>query len=128
MRQYSLSKRFVEGYLNKPYFWFLNRHSADLGTNILSEISQVVGDGMKPLMELIAKSMVALALIILLIIADPKLALIVAFLIGAAYGLIYKLTHNFLKRIGKERLKAMNYALQQSVKPLELLKRLKLMV
>ena len=106
MRQYSLSKRFVEGYLNKPYFWFLNRHSADLGTNILSEISQVVGDGMKPLMELIAKSMVALALIILLIIADPKLALIVAFLIGAAYGLIYKLTNNFLKRIGKERLKS----------------------
>ena len=31
MRLFSVSKRLVEGYLNQPYTWFLNRHSADLG-------------------------------------------------------------------------------------------------
>ena len=38
MREYSFGKRLVEGYLHQPYSWFLNRHSADLGKNILSEV------------------------------------------------------------------------------------------
>ena len=32
---YKIAKRFMEGYLHQPYSWFLNRHSADLGKNIL---------------------------------------------------------------------------------------------
>ena len=31
MREYSIGRRLVEGYLHQPYAWFLNRHSADLG-------------------------------------------------------------------------------------------------
>ena len=38
MREYSISKRLVEGYLHQPYSWFLNRHSADLGRTILLEV------------------------------------------------------------------------------------------
>jgi ABC-type multidrug transport system fused ATPase/permease subunit len=34
MREYSIGKRLVEGYLHQPYSWFLNRHSADLGKTI----------------------------------------------------------------------------------------------
>ena len=30
LREFSISKRLVEGYLHQPYSWFLNRHSADL--------------------------------------------------------------------------------------------------
>ena len=37
MRQYSIAKRLMEGYLHQPYIWFLNRNSADLGKSILSE-------------------------------------------------------------------------------------------
>ena len=36
MREYSISKRFIEYYLHQPYSWFLDRHSADLGKTILS--------------------------------------------------------------------------------------------
>ena len=38
MREYSIGKRLVEGYLHQPYSWFLSRHSADLGKTILSEV------------------------------------------------------------------------------------------
>ena len=34
MREFSIGKRLIEGYLNQPYSWFLNRHSADLGKTI----------------------------------------------------------------------------------------------
>jgi len=105
MRQYSIGRRLVEGYLNQPYSWFLNRHSADLGKTVLSELSEVVGGGMAPLMELIAKGIVTVFLVTLLIIADPKLAIAVGLSLGGLYGLIYKLASKYINQIGKERLK-----------------------
>lgn len=104
MRQYSVSKRLLEGYLNQPYSWFLNRHSADLGKNILSEVAQVVGGGMSSLIDIIAKSMVTIALIILLIVIDPKLALIVGLSLGGAYLLIFYFVRKYLDRLGIKRL------------------------
>jgi len=105
MRQYSIGRRLVEGYLNQPYSWFLNRHSADLGKTVLSELSEVVGGGMAPFMELIAKGIVTVFLVTLLIIADPKLAIAVGLSLGGLYGLIYKLASKYINQIGKERLK-----------------------
>ena len=106
MREYTIGKRLVEGFLNQPYSWFLHRHSADLGKTILSEVSLVISHGLKPIMNLITYSTIAIMLIILLILVDPKLSIIVGFILGGAYGVIYKITRNFLKRIGNERMKA----------------------
>lgn len=106
MREYSIGKRLVEGYLHQPYSWFLNRHSADLGKTILSEVSTVIGRGLTPLMNFIAQGAVALAMLTLLIVINPILALSVAAILGLAYGLIFKATSGFLTRIGKERVKA----------------------
>jgi len=101
MREHSIGKRLVEGYLNQPYSWFLNRNSADLGKTILSEISQIVGSGIRPLIDLITMSTVTLALIILLVIADPKLTMIVGLSISIAYGTIYYFIRKKLNHIGK---------------------------
>jgi len=106
MREYSISKRLMHGYLHQPYSWFLGRNSADLGKSILSEVSQVVGTGMHPFLDLIAQVLVATAIIILLIIFDPKLALIVGFMLGGAYGIFFAIVRRYLKRIGKERLES----------------------
>ncbi len=105
MREYSISKRLVEGYLHQPYSWFLSRNSADIGKTILSEVGGVVGHGIRPLIDLIAKSLVTIAIITLLIIVDPKLALIVGLSLGGVYGLIFYFSRSYLRRIGKERLK-----------------------
>jgi len=106
MCAYSIGKRLVEGYLHQPYTWFLNHHSSDIGKTILTEIHNVIGGGLSALLELIAKSMVAIALIILLIINDPKLALIIGISLSSSYLLIFYFSRNYLKRIGKERLKS----------------------
>ena len=105
MRQYSISKRLVEGYLHQPYSWFLNRNSADLGKTILTEVSTVVGGGLKPVMELITKGAVTIALITLLVLVNPKLSLMVGLILGLFYAFIYKFTRSFLDRTGKETLK-----------------------
>jgi len=104
MQEYSIGKRLIEGYLHQPYSWFLSRHSADLGKTILSEVGQVIGYGINPLVELIAKSTITVALIILLFIANPKLTFIVSLSLATVYLLIFYFVRNYLNRTGKERL------------------------
>jgi ABC-type multidrug transport system fused ATPase/permease subunit len=106
MREYSIGKRLVEGYLHQPYSWFLNRHSADLGKTILSEVNTVIHSGMQPLMNLIAQSIVALALLILIIIVDPILSIIVGTVLGLTYAGIFFIMSGLLKRLGQTRIDA----------------------
>ena len=105
MREYSIGRRLVKGYLHQPYSWFLGRHSADLGKTILSEVGQVIGLGLGQMMELIAKGVVAIALITLLIIVDPKLAFIVGLSLAGIYLFIFYFIRGYLRRIGNKRLK-----------------------
>ena len=104
MRGFSIGRRLIEGYLHQPYIWFLTRHSADLEKNILSEVDHVVAFGISSLLELISKSIVTLALISLIILADPKLTLVVGLSLASAYILIYFYVRNYLNRTGEERL------------------------
>ena len=104
MREHSIGKKLVEGYLNQPYSWFLSRHSADLGKTILSEVSIIIANGIAPFMDMIAKGLVAILLITLLIIADPKIALFVGISFGGAYGIIFYFIRGYINRIGNERL------------------------
>jgi len=106
MRNHSLSSRLFLGYLGRPYIWFLNRHSADLGKSILSEVSQVINGVLIQVMKLMATGIAALFLIVLLIIVDPMLALTVAVILGGSYVLIYVTVRKYLSRIGKDRVLA----------------------
>ena len=116
LREYTIGRRLIEGYLGQPYSWFLSRNSADLGKSILSEVGIIIGHGLTPMMELIAKSFVAIALISLLIFIDPKIAFIAGFVISISYGLIYKYSRNYINRIGQERVKSIKCVTPLSVK------------
>ena len=104
MREYTIGKRLIEGYLNQPYSWFLSRNSAELGKTILSEVQQLILNGMRPMMELIAKGMVTFALITLLIIVDPVLTLIIGFSLSVAYLTIFYFVKKYLYKNGRLRL------------------------
>lgn len=103
MRMHSLSCRLLQGYLGRPYTWFLHRHSSDLAKSILTEANYVVHQAIVPFMGLIAQGTAALFLAILLVIVYPVLALVVALILGGAYLLIYVLLRRYLSRIGEER-------------------------
>ena len=106
MREHSIGKRLIEGYLHQPYSWFLNHHSANLGKSILTEVSQVIGYGLAPMMDLISKVITVFAIIILLLIIDPKLTIIVSLTLGIFYGIVFYFVKNTLDQIGKNRLKS----------------------
>ena len=106
MRNYSLSMRLVAGYLHQPYEWFLNRHSADLGKNVLVEVQQIITGALIPLMQSLAQGAVVLAILSLLLAVDPLLALFLGLGLGIAYGGIYAALRQRLTRAGKARLAA----------------------
>ena len=106
MRNYTLSSRLLRGYLSRPYSWFLNRHSADLGKTILSEVQQVVMQTLLPTAEVIAKGVIALCLVGMLLVIDPVVALVAAGLLGGTYFGIYLVLRRFLSRIGADRVRA----------------------
>jgi ABC-type multidrug transport system fused ATPase/permease subunit len=105
MRGYSLSVRLMKAYFSRPYFWFLNRHSADLGKSILSEVEQVIGFALLPFLQLLSGTVQAFCLIGLLLIVNPVVAVLASVILTSAYGLIYWKLKQYLERIGKQRIK-----------------------
>lgn len=106
MRNYSLSSRLLRGYLNRPYSFFLNRHSADLGRSVLSEVGSVINKGLMPAMELVANAVVAILIISLIVAVNPVVAIIALVVLGGAYASIYLSLRNYLSRIGADRVRA----------------------
>jgi len=106
MREYSICKRLLEGYLHQPYSWFLKRNSSNLTKTILSEVDTVVNVGLYPFLILISQLIVVVFLLIFLIFVDPILTLCVGISLIGIYFIIYRFSKNFIKKIGEERLKA----------------------
>ncbi|MCF8026698.1 MAG: ABC transporter ATP-binding protein/permease [Desulfobacteraceae bacterium] len=106
MRNYSLSSRLLHSYLFMPYSWFLNRHSADLGKTILSEVQQVIQQALIPSAKVIAQGVIVLCLVGMLLLIDPVVALVAAGLLGGSYCGIYLVLRRFLSRIGADRVRA----------------------
>jgi len=96
----------MKGYLSQPYSWFLSRNSADLGKTILSEVNTVINSCIFPFLTLIAQGMVVVAILILLLLVDPLLAISVGFVFGLAYLTIFLFIGNYLKKLGQDRMQA----------------------
>ena len=106
LQEYNISKRLVEGYLHQPYKWFLNQHSADLGKGILSEVNLIIYQSILPMINLVSQIALSLAILVLLVITDPTLALSVGFFLSLSYGAVFYSVKKILSRIGSGRLQA----------------------
>ena len=102
-KEFVLSKRLIEGYLNQPYIWFLNKHSSELGNNILAEVNQVVGTAIIPLFNFISQLLVSVFLFSFLLFIDYKLALTVSFVLSFSYFIIYLYIKKKVNKLGSER-------------------------
>lgn len=111
MRAHTISARLLSSYLRQPYSFFLENHSGDMGTRILSESQQVVLQFYRPAGEAIASLMTLAALLGLLLYAEPLTSIVVFTVFGGIYGGALLLTRKMIHRLGSERAKsnAMRY-------------------
>ena len=104
MRCQSFSVRLLSSYLRRPYSYFLNRHSADLGKTVLSEVDQVIYGSLVPSLEVISKLIISAFLLSVVVVVEPKVALISILVLSTGYSLAYWIIRGYLLRRAVERL------------------------
>ncbi len=101
--RHSISARLLARYLQQPYEFFLTRNAAVLGRNVLSEVDQLLFNLVQPLSQLIAQGAVVAAMLLLIFLYNPVIALSIVVVVGLLYAVIYGLVRQRLARIGAER-------------------------
>ena len=100
LRSYTLGRKLMSQYLYQPYSYFLDHNTSELSKNILAEVQQILTQAIRPGMELIARGMVASAILLFLFISSPIVAMVVTIVLGGAYALVFSLARRKLTRIG----------------------------
>jgi ABC-type multidrug transport system fused ATPase/permease subunit len=102
--QAQLSQRLFTLYLRQPYTFHLQRNSAQLIRNAISEVDVFTFKAILPGMLLLTESLVLLGLCSLLLVIEPLGAVIVASVLGAAAWGFHCLTRGRIARWGETRL------------------------
>jgi ATP-binding cassette, subfamily B, bacterial PglK len=105
MRNYSISKRLLRRYLERPYAFYLERNSSELSKNILAEVQRVITWVFMPLTEILSKSLSTILMLAMLLVVDPLATAFLGLLLSGCYFLIYKLMQRRITNYGKERVR-----------------------
>lgn len=105
-RSHTIGVRLLKAYVSRPYRFFLLRNSATLGKNVLQEVEQVTQYVLMPAVSILARGVVAIAIVTFLFVFDPLLAALVTLVLGGAYGAVYWAVRRRLARTGDAQRRA----------------------
>ena len=124
---YSLSIRLLESYLAQPYEFFLNRHTGEMAPKVLGEARQVVQSFVHPMTSIVAGAITMFAIIVLLVVANPAVAIASFALFGGSYLAVFLLARALLVRLGTQRITANRARFRYATEALVGIKHLKLL-
>jgi ABC-type multidrug transport system fused ATPase/permease subunit len=125
-KQADISSRLLLHYLQRPYAYFLTRSTSDLSNTILLEAQQVVQGAFIPALDGAARGLTALALIGLLVAAEPVVAGGVVVVFGGGFGLVYAVLRRRQRRLGSELTELNARVFQAATEPWASIKYIKL--
>ena len=103
---HALSMRVIRRYATQPYPFYLSRLSTNLSLNSTDEVTGVVVGVLIPVLQLGVRLIVAGFLILLIVIADPVLALVIALVFGGAYAVVFRAVRKRLLSLGEQHQEA----------------------
>lgn len=103
---HTLSERLFAGYLARSYPFYLKCNSGELANILFAEVNRLIVGVLLPTIEIVAKGAVILAILALLLIIDPAMAIGVAIVMVGIYSLIFIAIRHHLTRIGRESVAA----------------------
>ncbi len=109
MNNHRLSRRLLEKYLSMPYAFFLNKNSSELSKNVLSDVAQLTGSFLIPLMNIISRGLVAIFILTMLLWINTLVSVSTILVIGGTYALIYWRVNRNLKYRGEKSFAANLY-------------------
>jgi ATP-binding cassette, subfamily B, bacterial PglK len=100
---HQLSVRMLREYLYKPYVFYLDQNTSGLAKNILGEVKQAVSGFLVSTTSLVAQSISALFILVLLMVVNPALATLTFVFLGGTYWFVFGLLRRRLSEAGKRR-------------------------
>ncbi len=101
LQRHYFATRLLRIYLQQNYDFFIQRNSATLIKNILSEVDQLITIMIIPALNVMSYGVVLLAMIGILLVYDPVMAISTASVLGGFYITIFWLVRKKLDQIGK---------------------------
>ena len=106
MRRHSLSTRMLKIYVSHPYSFFLSKDTSELSMNLLSEVEAVVGSFFSPLVQLLAQSFMLIAILTLIVVLDPMVAIVTGLALGTSYLSLFIFCRRRIERLANQRINA----------------------
>jgi ABC-type multidrug transport system fused ATPase/permease subunit len=103
---YSLTRRLLAQYMIRPYPFFLDHNTSDMGMKVLAEVHVVINGVLSAGMQLLSSLLVCLFVTALLIAIDPLVAAMIMVILSSFYGGIYWLAKRRLASISREQFRA----------------------
>ena len=125
--QSNISTRLLSVYLNQPYSFHMQRNSAQLIRNVVNETTQFANGSINTGLTLVTEILVVLGIITLLIVVEPKGAIIIGFTLILVGLIFYFSTRAFILRLGKSRQTNEGYRIQHVQQGLGGIKDIKLL-
>ena len=101
--EYGLSSYLINKYLSRDYSFFFNNSTATICKNILDE-SRIIAKGiLLPLLQIVAKTIMAIFICLLLIFIDPYIFLISLSIIAILFTIFYMVVKKKLHSYGNIR-------------------------
>lgn len=107
-KMHSLSMRLLEKYLSQSYEFFLNQHSGELSSKVLSEVDKAVFLFYRPASEFIASAITIFIIVCLLLWVNPIIAIFAFLVLGGMYMAMSLMTRRQLHQLGIIRFKQNN--------------------
>ena len=124
-----LTRRLFTAYMNAPYTFHIQRNSSELYRNTVQEVNQIMGSVLMPLLTLTMQAAIMTAVLVMLFLIQPLMAMISVLMMGMAGGgfqwMVKKKLINY-SQVSQEHRKRMIQAIQQGfgvIKELRILRR-----
>ncbi len=101
--QKTFSDRLLRGYMAAPYSFHLQNNSTDLLKNVRGEVPILTDGVLLPGLQLVSESIVALAVLALLMVVNIGLTIGIGAILALAFGTIFRATRARNDRLGRER-------------------------
>lgn len=98
---HGLSTRILSGYVRQPYTYFLEHNSSNLVVNCIEDVARVVNGIAIPILQAIAKVVIAMSILLLVVWVDPWLAVLFGALLGTVYGVVFLTIRRKVADLGK---------------------------
>jgi len=101
-RQLRLTRRLFTAYMNAPYSFHLGRNSAELFRNTLQEVARIINKVLLSVLNLTMQSLMMAAIVLMLFVYNPIIALITTGILGIAGGGYQWLIKKKLRKYSQE--------------------------